>query len=318
MWSAACSSVSRTAAPIVRKLQEIIAEHAPSVVEHYALSVCYDFAAGTSVELLEQVEIQMQRIGRVTRGVVCAAGVVLFGLLVAGPAGAQLLKVDAWEDTGYISINFGYQVGDRTFQESLSIPIYDETATYSVDYASDGGGQLDIGAGVRVWRNLAAGVAVTRLRTSSGARVNGAVPNPLFFNRPRPGSLTLTDLDHSELGIHFQAVWVMPITEQISVAVAGGPSFLRVDQSLITGVMLGAEVPPFDTVALSAVTSSTVSKSGVGGNAGVDITYRVTEYFGGGVFARWSGGNVDFPVSGGTRPLYVGGFQSGIGLRVRF
>ncbi|RUA01585.1 MAG: hypothetical protein DSY84_05140, partial [Candidatus Neomarinimicrobiota bacterium] len=59
-----------------------------------------------------------------------------------------------WEDTAFVSVNFGYQVGDRSFSETLSATIYDETATYDVNHESGGGGFFDISGGVRVWRNL--------------------------------------------------------------------------------------------------------------------------------------------------------------------
>ena len=132
----------------------------------------------------------------------------------------------------------------------------------------------------------------------------------LFFNRNRDASRALTDLEHTQLGVHLQAVWVIPIKEKIRVAAGGGPSFFSVDQSLITSVGDPAEIgAPFTTVAIGAPTASTVSVSGVGGNVGVDVTYMVTERFGGGLFARWTGG---------TQSVDVGGFQSGIGLRIKF
>ena len=53
-------------------------------------------------------------------------------------------------------------------------------------------------------------------------------------------------------------------------------------------------------------------------NAGVDFAYMLTEQFGGGLFVRWAGGSVDIPAAGGTQSLGVGGFQTGVGIRVRF
>ena len=246
---------------------------------------------------------------------VSAAGVVAFGLVVAGSADAQMQR---WEDTGYVSINYGYQTGDRAFQENLTATVYDEEATYSVEHASSGGGHFDVGGGLRVWRNLAAGIAVTSFSTSAGAAITGVVPHPLFFNRPRTGSSARVDLEHKELGVHIQAAWVVPLNEKISVTVAGGPSFFRVTQSLITSVAVADELgAPFDAVALGAAATSSVSVSGAGGNVGVDITYLVTEQLGGGLFVRWAGGTVDIPANGGIQPIDVGGVQVGIGLRVR-
>ncbi|MEE8130959.1 MAG: hypothetical protein V3T48_11750 [Vicinamibacterales bacterium] len=256
----------------------------------------------------------MQRIGRVTS----VAGVLALGLVAAGPAEAQM---QPWEDTGYVSINYGYQVGDRAFQESLTATVYGEEATYAVDHASSGGGYFDIGGGLRVWRNLAAGVTVTSFSVPAGAAITGVVPHPLFFNRPRTSSSALVDLEHKELGIHFQAAWVMPLNEQISVTVAGGPSLFRVDQSLITAVSQGLTNElgaPFDAVALGTAATTSVSASGVGVNAGIDITYLVTDQLGGGLFVRWAGGTVDIPANGGTQSVDVGGVQVGVGLRARF
>ena len=260
-----------------------------------------------------RMDIKMQRIGRVTS----VAGVLALGLVAAGPAAAQLTQ--PWEDNGYISINFSYQVGDSAFQERLSDTVFGEEATYSVDHASGGGGQFDIGGGVRVWRNLAVGVAVTSFSTSDGAAITGSVPHPLFFNRPRSPNFARSDLDHKELGVHIQAAWVMPLNEKISVTVAGGPSFFNVDQGLITSVTVAPEIgAPFDVVEIASAAATSVSASGVGGNAGIDISYLVTERLGGGLFVRWAGGSVDIPASGGTQSVDVGGVQVGIGLRIKW
>ncbi len=261
----------------------------------------------------------MQRIGRVTRSVRTTAGVAALVLVAAGSADAQM---QAWEDTGYFSINYGYQQGDRAFQESLTATVYDEQATYSIEHASIGGGHFDVGGGLRVWRNLAVGLAVTSFSTSAGAVITGTVPHPLFYNRLRTGSAVRSDLEHTELGVHFQAAWVLLLSEKISVTVAGGPSLFKVNQDLITAVAVAPEIAPFTEVALGTATPTSASESGVGVNAGVDVTYLVTERFGyrigGGLFVRWAGGTVDLPASGGTQSIDVGGVQAGIGLRVRF
>ena len=242
-------------------------------------------------------------------------GVLATGCLVAPAADAQMRD---WEDTAFVSVNFGYQVGDRSFSETLSATIYDETATYGVNHESGGGGFFDISGGVRVWRNLAAGLGVTRFAATSGAAVTGSIPHPLFYGRPRTGSFYRTDLEHTETGIHLQAVWVVPVTDQIDVSVFGGPSFFNVGQSVITNLTPAEVGAPFDTVAITGASTSTVSERAVGGNVGVDITYLVTERYGGGLFVRWAGASVDIPASGGSPSIDVGGTQFGIGLRARF
>ncbi len=150
-----------------------------SVVGWRGASAAY--ADGTA--LRTEVDTYMQQIGKTTRAAIAAVGTVFaLGLTTAPVAEAQVLP---WEDNGYVSINYAYEVADRAFAESVTVPIYGETATYSASHSSSGGGGFDIGGGVRVWGNLAAGVAVTSFSSASAATVSGTVPHPLFFNRPR-------------------------------------------------------------------------------------------------------------------------------------
>ena len=257
----------------------------------------------------------MQQAGRVAILIIAAVCTVfVLGITLAPVAEGQVLP---WEDKGYVNVNYAYQAGDRTFTESLSAPIYGETATYGASHAGKGGGGFDIGGGIRVWSNLAAGVAVTSFSSPSAAMVTGNVPHPLFFNRLRPVAAGLTGLEYKELGVHLQAVWVMPISEKIIVSAGGGPSFFSVDQGLLGSVAVGQETAPFSTVSI-AVSGSTVSESVVGGNVGVDVNYMFTERLGGGVFVRWTGGSVDLPTAGGTQTIDVGGVQSGAGIRLAF
>ena len=127
----------------------------------------------------------------------------------------------------------------------------------------------------------------------------------------------MTSGDYKEVGIHLQGVWVMPLTEKITVALSGGPSIFNVDQSLIAEVEPVESGAPFELVNLSATTAA-VRRTAVGGNVGADIQYWVNERYGGGIFLRYTAGSVDLPTAGGDQSIDVGGFQSGIGLRVKF
>ena len=262
-----------------------------------------------------EVDTQMQQTGKATIATIAAVCTVFaLGVTLASGAEGQVLP---WEDTGYVNVNYAYQSGDRAFAESLSAPIYGETATYGASHASSGGGGFDIGGGIRVWGNLAAGIAVTSFSSPSAATVSGSVPHPLFFDRPRTVAADLTGLEYKELGVHLQAVWVMPISEKIIVSAGAGPSFFSVDQGLLGAVGVGQETAPFSSVSI-AVTGNTVSESVVGGNVGVDVKYMFTERLGGGVFVRWTGGSVDLPAAGGAQSIDVGGVQSGAGIRLAF
>ena len=67
-----------------------------------------------------------------------------------------------------------------------------------------------------------------------------------------------------------------------------------------------------------ALTTEPISKIGVGFNIGADLTYMLYRNYGAGVFVRYAGGQIDFPVMGDLGGFDVGGLQVGGGLRWRW
>lgn len=240
---------------------------------------------------------------------------VVAGVLLPRAASAQSRE---WIGNGFVNLNGGFQSGDRIFADALDAPLYDEFAEYTNDYASSGGRLVDITGGVRVWRGLAGAFGVTIANSTSSVAVTGSVPHPLFFDTPRTTALQRADLTHRQIGFHFQAVYVIPVTEAIDIAVFGGPSVFRVEQDFVTGVTLGPELDPFDTVALTAVATQASQETGIGINVGADVSYMFTEFLGAGGFFRYTSGSVDFTTTAGVQSIDAGGAQVGGGLRVRF
>jgi len=248
----------------------------------------------------------------------------VLGLAIFAAADTSRAQMRLWEDTGYLNINYLYQAKNRSFQETISQSIYDETATYTATHKIAGGGGFDVGGGYRVWQNLAVGVDVSSGSNRGGLLVEGRIPHPLFYERHRTSTLARTDLDRTELGIHLQAVWVLPVSEVLQVSFFGGPSVFTVGQDHVSDVQAVNEAaetfgPFYDEVTIPGIsTNVTLRGSGVGVNAGAEVTYMFTQQLGGGVFGRWASGNVELATSGGTQSLAVGGFQIGAGVRVRF
>lgn len=250
---------------------------------------------------------------RLTRATLCL--LIVVGILLPRAAAAQN---EEWTGNGFLNLNGGFQSGDRSFADALDAPLYGELAEYTNDYVSSGGGLIDITGGVRVWRGLAAALGVTIVNSTSAVAVSGSVPHPLFFDTPRTTALQRADLTHRQVGFHFQAVYVIPVTEAIDIAVFGGPSVFRVEQDFVTGVTIGPEIDPFDTVALAAVATQASQETGVGFNVGTDVTYMFTEVLGAGGFFRYASGSVDFTTSVGVQSIDAGGAQAGGGVRLRF
>ena len=71
------------------------------------------------------------------------------------------------------------------------------------------------------------------------------------------------------------------------------------------------------TATIAAVTQTQVKETAVGLHGGVDVRYLILENVGAGLFLRYAQGRVNSDVVEGGR-MEVGGFQYGVGARVRF
>ncbi len=229
------------------------------------------------------------------------------------PAKAQ--PASRWTDIGYLSVDGGYQSGSSGFSSTFSFATYVEQSTISTQYPKKDGPTFNVGGGFRVWRNLAVGFGVSALKRSTSGEVSGSIPHPFFFNTGRAVAAT-ADLKRSETGVHLQAAYVIPAGRKMLITLAGGPSFFSVTQSLVDSVQF-AESYPYDTAALQPVTAVSVSKSVTGYNGGVDLGYYFARAIGVGVMARYAGATASLPVKDGTVSTKVGGFQAGVGVRVR-
>ena len=269
----------------------------------------------------------------VRTGAILAAAMLLGGSAGAqtpesapGGSGSRLMR------GGYVNVNWAYLLADRSWSQSLSRPLYDETATFAVRHAASRGGGLDAAAGLRVFRGLAVGVGAARFRTNKAVALTGSVPHPLFYgaDRARPVNESLTGYGRTELGVHLLASWTIPVTGRIDLALSGGPSWFFVDHDHVvdaTGIRTTETGSPYNRVDVAEVRRASVRKRVRGANVGVDVTYHLYRSLepgapfwtvGVGAFARWTTGTTALPEFGPAEKIDVGGFQTGAGLRFRF
>jgi len=238
-------------------------------------------------------------------------------LLLAATASAAAAQGRPWEDNGFLNINFAQQTTERTTVSFGSVPIYGEEAVFESRTSVGSAAMFDIMGGWKVYRNIAVGLGYTRYSDPTNARLTGTIPDPLFFDRPHPFETLLTDQEHTENAVHLSATWMIPLGENLDVAVFAGPSFISLRKDLATGITVRD-----GTSELESVTTSRVAATGVGGHIGLDIRYTVLENMSGikkmgfGVFFRYSGASVDADVQSGK--INLGGANYGIGLRIGF
>lgn len=246
------------------------------------------------------------------------AGTRVFGILtstlflvggLATQASAQMLQST---DRAFAGLSFGGQTKARTFRTSGSLPLYEETATFESTVGIGAEGLIDISGGVRVWNNVAVGIGFSRYSDTSNGTFNASIPDPVLFDRPRAASVEVPGLKHSQSQIHLSVYWLQPVTDKIDVSAYAGPTFFSVKQDLPTGFTVAQ-----GTNNIATVTQTQVKESAVGLHAGVDVRYLIIKNAGVGLFLRYAQGRVDTDLVEGGR-IEVGGFQYGVGARVRF
>jgi hypothetical protein len=228
-------------------------------------------------------------------------------LMLAPSASAQM----KWTDKGVVAVNVGNQSGSHSLTTDTVFNLYDEDGRLTSSQEAGGGPFFDISAGYKVWENLLVSIGYSHVSSKADAAIAASVPDPLRFDNQRPVTATLSDAQNKEDAIHLSGVWMVPVTDKIDVGVSAGPTIFMVKQDVPSTITVTEPAP---TVASISVDEA--KKTTVGFNAGVDVTYLLTKKLGAGAMARYTWGSAK--LAGASDSLTVGGFQLGVGLRVRF
>jgi opacity protein-like surface antigen len=219
---------------------------------------------------------------------------------------------------GFISVNGGYQASTTEFDDSFTFSAHQETGTSRVTYPIDAGPSFDAGGGVRLWRGLGVGVAVSRFTRDGSVRATSSVPHPFFLQQHREVAGEADRIRREETAIHVQAQYSVPIGRRLHVTLMGGPSVLQVNQALVIDVNYTEEYP-YDTAAFSGVDSTRQKGTKSGFNAGADVRWMFTRHIGAGAVVRFSRATIDLDAAENrTVSVDVGGAQAGAGLRIGF
>ncbi len=238
-----------------------------------------------------------------------APAAVVCAVAVASPSAfAQNGRITA-------SINFGAQVGSGDFTQQLTPTIYDEQAIIDIAQDYDAGAAFDLGGSMLLFGNIGAGASYSRSSGDGTAVLAGQIPDPRVFDRLRAASASMDGLDHTENVVHLQALYRYAVSPKIDVTVGIGPSFFSVKQALITTV----DVSEAGASPVMAPRANEISDSAVGFNLGADVVYMVRGRFGVGALLRYARASAEFEVpNASAADVDAGGFQFGVGARVRF
>lgn len=219
----------------------------------------------------------------------------------------------------FVDVNAGFQSTNLSFNDTQTTARFEESATWTADYAVEGGPAFALSGGVRLWGPLVARVGFSRFTDSNVAAIAGTVPHPFFFNRDRSISGDSTTLKHEEQAIHVSALWLVPASDRLEISLFGGPTFFTIRRDLVRDVRY-TESYPYDTAALESTLVDRVSDGRVGFHAGAEVAFFFTRNVGVGALVSFSRATLDLtsPASGRALSLEAGGLQAGAGIRLRF
>ncbi len=241
------------------------------------------------------------------------AAAALFAVLLAPEAAAQSMRDRVW-----ISVNAGVQIPADDISDRFEFERFVEQATAEVDYGAEPGVFFDGGLSFRLWKRLAAGVAVSRFSHDGSADVDARIPHPFHDNQHREISGTADGVTRAETGIHMQVAYLAETSGAVKMLFSAGPSYLTLEQDLVTGVR-DAESFPFDEATFTAADVTRTKASALGFHAGADVTWMLARQWGIGGLLRYSRALVDLDTSDGrTIAVKAGGLQAGAGVRFQF
>lgn len=230
-----------------------------------------------------------------------------------------------------VSVNAAAQTGATNVDDRFDFEENAEAGRAEIRGSVRTGTVFDGGVGIRLWKDVGAGLAVSRMSRNDAARVDAAIPHPFRFGEPRDVSGELGDVTRAETGVHLQVLYTIAAPKRLRLVLSAGPSLLSVEQEVVTSVEYD-EAFPFDTATFRSATTRRAKKSVASFNVGGDVVWMLRARIGVGALVRFVHGRANLtapieapdgttftnpPSSRGLR-VDAGGLQIGAGVRVHF
>jgi hypothetical protein len=167
------------------------------------------------------------------------------------------------------------------------------------------------------------GISFTGTAHQDNADLGIRIPHPLVFNAHASDSAPTEDkLTRSEGSANIQAMFVSSPSDRVGVRLFGGPSYFRIRQDAVSDILYFRSIIPNEVDILRYETEVIDYDDGGawGFHVGGDVSFFFNRVIGLGWFARYSRGSVEVfdPFTEEDGKFETGGFQSGVGLRLRF
>jgi opacity protein-like surface antigen len=221
--------------------------------------------------------------------------------------------------TPRISLRIGYYMGSLKGSESSSWSeaVYQENATYSVDYEANKGNSFSVGIGYKFSSALGVDLGLDMASRDLGAINSASIPHPLYFNSFREAENTKS-YKLKETAITFNLVY-SALFGKFELDLFAGPAYFMSTAELTNNIDFTESAYPYDTVSISAQ-SEQQKKNLVGFNAGTSLNFYFSKNVAISAGVRYLSAKATYEVSTGIpdASFGLGGFKLGAGLKLVF
>jgi hypothetical protein len=231
----------------------------------------------------------------------------------------------SWRTRTFVTIDVPFQLLNNDFSESLSLPDArrrTDPVTFFAGYGPTRGPLIDVGGGIRVAGRLGIGATASWFKRSGSGTFDLKVPNPLAANQSLGLAGSITGLTRNEVAVHIEALYPLPLGNNATVVLGGGPSIFTTRQELIRSLEFDT-LPGFTSLRLNDTLVTEVTETAIGFNVGANVIWPLGAHFGLGTVTRYTRGTVTVDPGAETNvpraiEMHLGGLHIGGGIRLLF
>lgn len=241
-------------------------------------------------------------------------------MLGAAPGAAQTARIpfSAGPPRGFVSLSAGGQAATAERTDRFAFEANAETGSIEARYPAASALLFDGSIGYRFATRIGLAAAFSYGSASAGTDVTASVPHPFYDDQDRIVEGTARASTRTESAAHLQLFYEVPLSGRWRARLMAGPSYVNLEQDLVHDVTVN-ETFPYDTATFNTATTRRGKGSGIGYNAGADVTWMFARRVGAGLLVRYTRATLDLNASDGRSvSLDAGGVQAGAGLRVLF
>ncbi len=217
-----------------------------------------------------------------------------------------------------LSLRGSYFMGftAETLTSTYTPTIYHEQASFVTKYEAKKGNTIDVALGYKFSPALGVEVGGSIASRDVTAAMTAAIPHPLLFGNPRQASGS-AGYKLKETDLYLNLMYTLDM-KSLAIDLFAGPCYVMSETTVVTGYTL-TDIYPYTQVSV-AFASQAVKKNVIGFDAGIAVGYYFGNTVGLVVSGRFISAKAKFATATDVPGVdyKLGGFQAGVGLKVKF